>query len=153
MKAAIVRTGLILAAFGAVIAFAGKASAYTDDDVFLMTLGSEHVADQYSNSELTGLGHQVCTEIDQYNSSTIAKNIAKSIVDVYGLTYSDAAFLVGAAVGAYCPQFYPAYHREAEFQCLTPRSDQYECPSRSGAGPGLRPAERAPTFPRWYANS
>lgn len=102
------KRNMILAGVGALLALVtlasnAKANADTSDDVFLLTLAREHVADQYSNDELTGLGRQVCKEIAQGYD---VKIIGKSIADVYNIKYWDAMFLVGDAVGSYCAEYH-----------------------------------------------
>lgn len=90
----------------AALAFAallGCASAHADstDDRFVAALVDEGVGKGIPPAKLIHLGHTICSDLGKGESVLDAmKGLFTS-----GIGARDAGSLVGASIGAYCPQF------------------------------------------------
>lgn len=99
-----VLAGLVLAA--ALVGPSGRAvqTARADplDDRFLAALQSRGI--NYKSPEAAvEAAHQVCTELGKGRTKD---DVAQEVIDRSGLDPYHAGYFVGAAVGAYCPQFH-----------------------------------------------
>ncbi|WIM86866.1 DUF732 domain-containing protein [Candidatus Mycobacterium wuenschmannii] len=71
------------------------------DDRFLAALQSRGI--NYKSAEAAiDAAHQVCTELGRGRTKD---DVAQEVIDRSGLDPYHAGYFVGAAVGAYCPQF------------------------------------------------
>ena len=101
-KRAGVLTVAAAAVFVALIPAAAAANPTTDDDIaFLAVLRSNHVY-YHDPDAMVRVGHDVCSAIAAGDSEQDAVQV---IVNGGSYTAHDAAFIVGAAVAAYCPEF------------------------------------------------
>ena len=71
------------------------------DDRFLAALQSRGINYQSAPGAIDA-AHQVCTELGRGRTKD---DVAQEVIDRSGLDPYHAGYFVGAAVGAYCPQF------------------------------------------------
>lgn len=95
-----------LSVFTAVSESAPPAWADSSDDVFISALQGAGFP-SVSRSTITGLGRSIC---DQLHNGVGFKKIATIAMDA-GFTPGQGGDLMGAAVGAYCPDESDALHR------------------------------------------
>ena len=90
----------ILAALA--IATAGVARADDTDDRFVKALQQEGIGMRATRDQLIHLGHTICHDLDNGKSAIDEMHGLYSAADI---SEHDAGALVGASVGAYCPQY------------------------------------------------
>jgi Protein of unknown function (DUF732) len=79
----------------------GTAHADSTDDRFVAALVNEGIGKGIPPEKLIHLGHTICSDLSHGRSVTDAmKGLYTS-----GIGARDAGALVGASIGAYCPQY------------------------------------------------
>jgi hypothetical protein len=88
------------AALIAALALAAPASADKTDDFFVKVLTDEGIGKGIPPAQLIHLGHTICSDLGNgISMKDEANGLFKS-----GIGAHDAGALIGASVGAYCPQ-------------------------------------------------
>jgi hypothetical protein len=95
--------GVIFIMVGVMLASTGIARADVNDDAFISTLEDEGIGFPSREYAIEG-GHAICEELAGGKDWT---EVVGEIVDVSQLGEDGASFLVGAAMGAYCPEEAP----------------------------------------------
>jgi hypothetical protein len=108
MKAKIAASVLAVHAI-ALLTMAPLARADQNDELYLAVLDMNGIRSSTDPAGLIGIGHDVCNAFDNGRSvSRVAVTIMDSAeqANISALeTPSGAAHLIGAAIGAYCPQY------------------------------------------------
>jgi hypothetical protein len=97
----------IYVGFGAMIVAglqAPVARADSNDDAYVQTLNNDGIGHRASREQLIALGHAVCNDLS-HGKSPVSE--AMGLYNAADLSQHDAGMLVGAAIGAYCPQYQP----------------------------------------------
>jgi hypothetical protein len=79
---------------------AGTAGAISTDDMFVEVLADEGI-EVPSTREAVSLALDVCATFDEGHS---LYDVVDAVSDYTELATEDSAFIVGASVGAYCPE-------------------------------------------------
>jgi hypothetical protein len=99
---AFIGTAAAASAFGlAALVTAGNAGATSIDDTYISVLKDQGI-EAPSTAEAVGMAHKVCSMIDHGNDLVDA---VSAVSDATGLQMEDSAFIVGASVASYCPQY------------------------------------------------
>lgn len=75
------------------------ATADANDNAYLSGLRANGIS-VTSPAGIIEFGHRICASLD---SGTPSRAMAESMIPVFHLTGSQAAFWVGDAIGSYCP--------------------------------------------------
>jgi Protein of unknown function (DUF732) len=99
----LVGTAVAASALGvAALASTGVASAATSvDDTFISVITDEGIKPP-SAKEAIGVAHNVCVVLDKGGDLVEA---VSAVADYTELASEDAAFIVGASIAAYCPEY------------------------------------------------
>ncbi|HEY5854003.1 MAG TPA: DUF732 domain-containing protein [Aldersonia sp.] len=102
------RTFAITAIVGAAgLGAAGLASAqsYTASDLAYLAVLDDYAITYTSEDFAIDMGHEICYSMDQGAS---IYDVAVALEDYSSLSDHDNGVVIGAAIGAYCPEYTPA---------------------------------------------
>ena len=103
MKKLLALTGLLvpLAIFSAAC---GQSHADTTDQAFVRALSSQGIYSTQGPAGLIVVGHEICNDLDMGTTPYLEAQRLYN-VSTLGMSTHQAGFMVGAAIGAYCPQY------------------------------------------------
>jgi hypothetical protein len=96
-------TGWAMLLSAVAVTCAGPASADATDDAVVAALAKRNIVINDDNRDaMLGEAHMVCDGLDKhYKTSTLAMKL----VGDTDLNFSQASFLIGVAISAYCPEY------------------------------------------------
>jgi hypothetical protein len=94
----------LLVAFVAALPLAGPANAVpADDDLYVQVLTDQGIVPKYYvGDEALVSGHAICATMDQEGFTQM--QMVDAVASTDHLAPNDAAFVVGAATAAFCPE-------------------------------------------------
>lgn len=80
---------------------------YSIDDIFVAAVRDEnaYLASNYTDAELVDLGGMICKYFDDGGSMTSLAAYLVTNIEATDEAYSFMGFIIGASIGAYCPQY------------------------------------------------